>query len=205
MFKIMKSANTWQFLRTSLPAPRLCRHHKCMFLFWLFKVWSVTCLNANEILNFMKIQSSYLLSNYQRNQASLYFPLFQLLFEQLFVKFMSVTMYAIDKILLLKCNYWNLFFTIFITYITLFYEQSIFDPCPEYCLSFSKKLLKKVVQQLLCRWSINCKHSKRRHSLFQGQIEYVMHTFELTSLKVCISLRFPMKKKGFSLYSQWIV
>ena len=73
MFKIMKSANTWQFLRTPLPAPLLCGHHKYMYLFWFFKVWSVTCLNANEILNCMKIQSSFLLSNYQRNQASLYF------------------------------------------------------------------------------------------------------------------------------------
>ena len=91
MFKIMKSANTWQFLRTPLPTPVLCRHHKCMFPFWFFKVWFVTCLNANEILNFMKIQSSYLLSSYQRNQASLYFQLYQLLFEQLFGKFMSVT------------------------------------------------------------------------------------------------------------------
>ena len=59
MFKIMKSANTWQFLRTSLPTPLLCRHHKCVFLFWLFKVCSVTSLNANGIFNFMKIQSSY--------------------------------------------------------------------------------------------------------------------------------------------------
>ena len=81
LLKIMEFANTWQFLRSPspphpLPPALLCRHHKCMFPFWLFKVWSVTCLNANEILNFMKIQSSYLLSNYQRNQASLYFPLF---------------------------------------------------------------------------------------------------------------------------------
>ena len=64
MFKLMKSANTWQYLRTSLPTSLLCRHYKYMFPFWLFEVWSVTCLNANEILNFMKIQS-----NYQRNQA----------------------------------------------------------------------------------------------------------------------------------------
>ena len=85
------SANTWQILRTPLFTPLLCRHRKCMFPFWLFKVWSVTCLNANEILNFIKIQSSYLLSSYQRNQASLYFQLYQLLFEQLFGKFMSVT------------------------------------------------------------------------------------------------------------------
>ena len=80
LLKIMEFANTWQFLRSPspphpLPPALLCRHHKCMFPFWLFKVWSVTCLNANEILNFMKIQSSYLLSNYQGNQASLYFQL----------------------------------------------------------------------------------------------------------------------------------
>ena len=129
-------------------------------------------------------------------------------------------MYAIrDKILLLKCDCWKLkikveikvngqyikvttifvfefqFFTIFITCITFFYDQSIFDPRPEYCLNFSKKLPQKIVQQLLCRSSINFKHSKRRQSLFQGQIEYVMHTFEMTSLKVCISLRLPMKKR----------
>ena len=91
LFKIMKSTNTWQLLRTPLSSPLLCRLHKCMFSFCFFKVWSVTCLNANEILNFMKIQSSYLLSSYQRNQASLYFQLYQLLFEQLFGKFMSVT------------------------------------------------------------------------------------------------------------------
>ena len=41
------------------------------------------------------------------------------------------------------------------------------------------------------------KHSKRRHSLLQGQLEYVMLTFELTSPKVSISLRFLMQKKGF--------
>ena len=59
LFKIMESANTWQILRTHLPTHFLCRHHKCMFPFWFFKVWSVTCLNANEILTFIKIQSSY--------------------------------------------------------------------------------------------------------------------------------------------------
>ena len=87
----MKSAITGQFLRTPLSTPLLCKHHKCVFLSWFFEAWSVTCLNANEILNFMKIQSSYLLSDYQRNQASLYFQLCYLLFEQLFVTFMSVT------------------------------------------------------------------------------------------------------------------
>ena len=50
LFKIMESENTWQILRTPLPTPLLCRYHKCMFPFSFFKVWSVTCLNANEIL-----------------------------------------------------------------------------------------------------------------------------------------------------------
>ena len=144
LLKIMEFANTWQFLRSPspphpLPPALLCRHHKCMFPFWLFKVWSVTCLNANEILNFMKIQSSYLLSSYQRNQASLYFQLYQLLFEQLFGKFMSVTIIYVCyswQDLFLKCNRWKwkikveikvkeeytkattiFVFTIFITYI----------------------------------------------------------------------------------------
>ena len=49
------------------------------------------------------------------------------------------------------------------------------------------------------------KHSERRHSLLQGHLQYVMHTFELTNQKVSISLRFPMQKKVFSLLSQWIV
>ena len=47
------------------------------------------------------------------------------------------------------------------------------------------------------------KHSERRYSLLQGNVEYVMHTFELT--KVSISLRFSIQKKGFSLYLHWIV
>ena len=51
------------------PTPLLCGRHKCMFPFWFFKVWSVTCLNAYEILNFMEIQSSYLPLSYQRNKA----------------------------------------------------------------------------------------------------------------------------------------
>ena len=49
------------------------------------------------------------------------------------------------------------------------------------------------------------KHSKRRHSFLQGHLEYVMQTFELARRKVSISLRFPMQKIGFSLFSQWIV
>ena len=91
LLKIMESANTWQILRTPFTNRLLCRHHKCMFPFWFFKLWSITCLNANEILNFMEIQSSYLLPSYQRNQASLYLQLYQLLLGQLFGKFMSVT------------------------------------------------------------------------------------------------------------------
>ena len=66
---------------------------------------------------------------------------------------------------------------IFFLNTPIFYKQSIFDPRP----------------------------SKRRHSLLQGDLEYVMHTFELASPKVSISLRFPMQKKGFSLFSRWIV
>ena len=69
LFKIMESENTCQILRTPLPTPTLLWRHKCTFPFSFFKVWSVTCLNANEMLNFMKIQSSYVLSSYQRNQA----------------------------------------------------------------------------------------------------------------------------------------
>ena len=35
------------------------------------------------------------------------------------------------------------------------YKKSIFDPRPENCLSFSKKLPRKIVQQMFSRWSIN--------------------------------------------------
>ena len=44
----------------------------------------------------------------------------------------------------------------FLMTIDLFlYKQSIFDNCPENCLSFSKKSLQKIVSQLFSRWSIN--------------------------------------------------
>ena len=36
-----------------------------------------------------------------------------------------------------------------------FFKQSIFDPCPENCLSFSEKSLQKIVQELFSRWYIN--------------------------------------------------
>ena len=144
LFKIKESANSWQIFRTSLPTALFCRHHKCMFPFWFFKVSSVTCLNANDILNFMKIQSSYLLWNYQRNQASLYSNYISYFLNKFLVSLcqQSSYMFAIrDKILFLKCNWWKwkikveikvdeeyiegttifpfnfLFFTTFITYI----------------------------------------------------------------------------------------
>ena len=49
------------------------------------------------------------------------------------------------------------------------------------------------------------KHSERHHSLLQGHLEYVVHTFERTSPKVSISLRFPMQQKNFNLFSLWTV
>ena len=55
--------------KNSAHTPFLYSRHKCMFPFWFFKIWSITCLNANEVLSFMKIQSDYLLLTYQRNQA----------------------------------------------------------------------------------------------------------------------------------------
>ena len=39
--------------------------------------------------------------------------------------------------------------------LPFFYKTSIFDPRPENCLSFSKKLPRKIVQQMFSRWSIN--------------------------------------------------
>ena len=39
--------------------------------------------------------------------------------------------------------------------------------------------------------------SKRQRSLLRGKLEFIMHTFEMASTKVSISLRFPMQKKGF--------
>ena len=64
----MESANTCQILRAPLPTP-FCADINVRFLSGFYKVWSVICLNANEILNFMKIQSSYVLLSYQRHQA----------------------------------------------------------------------------------------------------------------------------------------
>ena len=74
------------------------------------------------------------------------------------------------------------------------YKQSIFDPRPKNCLSFLKHRPKKSFSKCLVDGLLT-------------SLECVMHTFELTfeSPKVSISPRFPMQKKGFSLFSQWIV
>ena len=54
------------FKKPSIPLLRKC--HKCMSPFWFFKNWVVTCLNADEILNFIEIQSRYLLLSNQSNE-----------------------------------------------------------------------------------------------------------------------------------------
>ena len=61
VFKIMKSANRWQFLRTPLPTPLLCRHHKCMFLFCFF--WSLVFHMSECKLNFEFYENSVKLSS----------------------------------------------------------------------------------------------------------------------------------------------
>ena len=83
---------------------------------------------------------------------------------------------------------------------TFFYKQSICETRPENCLSFSKKPPQKLVEQLFSR-SINfyCLNIQT-FKILQGHLDYVMHTFELASPKVCISVKFPMQKKGFSLF-----
>ena len=91
------TANMWQISRT--PQPLLCRRHKCMFPFWFFKVWSVTCLNANEILNFMKIKSSYLLLRHQRNQGynSNYFCYFWTTFWWVYVSNLHIHLLFVTR------------------------------------------------------------------------------------------------------------
>ena len=42
-----------------------------------------------------------------------------------------------------------------LAYTPFFYKQSIIEPRPENCLSFSKKSPLKIVQQMFSRWSIN--------------------------------------------------
>ena len=67
------------------PHSLICGRHKCMLLFWFFKIWSFTYLNANEILSFSVKLSSFI------KETKLIFPTYQLFFEKLFSKFMSVT------------------------------------------------------------------------------------------------------------------
>ena len=118
-----------------------------MFPFWFFKVWSVTCLNANEISNFMKIQSSYLLSSYQRSQA--YISNYISYFLNVLVSLCQKPSYTF-AILFLKCNWWkwkinveikvkdlsikgttifvfDFFFTIFIGYIDNLKINNVID------------------------------------------------------------------------------
>ena len=54
------------FKKPSIPLLR--KRHKCISPFWFFKNWVVTCLNADEILNFIEIQSRYLLLSNQSNE-----------------------------------------------------------------------------------------------------------------------------------------
>ena len=71
-----------------------------------------------------------------------------------------------------------------IVYTILFDKQSIFDPHPEICLSFSKKSPQKIVDSnclvndLLSSILQIFKHFKCYHSSLQGHLEYAMHTFE---------------------------
>ena len=74
------------------------------------------------------------------------------------------------------------------------YKQSIFDPRP-----------KKLFSNCLVDGPLIFKHFERCYCLLEGHLEYLLHTFEMTSPKVSISLRFPLQKKSFSLFSQWIV
>ena len=66
-----------------------------------------------------------------------------------------------------------------------YYKQSIFDPCCKNCLSFSKKLSEKLFSNCLVDGILTSvvsifEHSECCHSLLQGHLQYVMHTFELT-------------------------
>ena len=103
-FKIMESGNTWQILRTPLLTPLLCRH-KCMFAFRFFKVWSVTCLNVNEIFNFMKIHklSSVKLS---KKPSKLIFPTISVTFWTTFWK-VYISNHHICLPFVTKFCFWN--------------------------------------------------------------------------------------------------
>ena len=72
--------------------------------------------------------------------------------------------------------------------------------------SFPKKLFSNCLVDVLLTSVVQIlKHSERRHSLLQGHLEDGMHTFKLRDPEVSISFRFPMQKKGVSLFLQWII
>ena len=82
------SANTWQILRTSLPTLLLCRHRKCKFLVFYSLVYHVSECEWN----FEFYENSVNLPSVKLSKKpSLYFRLYQLLFEHLFGKFISVS------------------------------------------------------------------------------------------------------------------
>ena len=89
MFKIMKSTNTWQFLRAPLSIPFCVEFINACFLSGFLKfgqshVWMQ--------MNFEFYENSVKLSSVKLSKKpSSYFQLYQLLFEQLFDKFMSAT------------------------------------------------------------------------------------------------------------------
>ena len=66
---------------------------------------------------------------------------------------------------------------------TFFNKQSIFDSSPENCLSFSEKSPQKLFSNCLVDG-----HSKRRHSLLQGHLEYVMHFRLLFAPANCLEI-----------------
>ena len=107
----------------------------------------------------------------------------------IFIKLLSSNF---NETLLFKCHPVHLFFFINNLFSTL---------APKIAEAFLKNRPKKLfsnclVDGLLTSIAQIFKHSKRRHSLLQLHLEYVMHAFELTGPNVSISLRFPMQKKG---------
>ena len=95
----------------------------------------------------------------------------------------------------------HLFFIINNPFLTLAPKivQAFLKNCPKKL--FSNCLVDGILTSVVSIFE----HSECYHSLLQGHLQYVKHTFELTSQKVSISLRFPMQKKVFSLLLQWIV
>ena len=74
LFKIMESANAWQILRTPLTTSLLCRHHKCMFPFWVFLC--LVCHMSECKWNFEFYENSVKLSSVKlsKKPSKLIFP-----------------------------------------------------------------------------------------------------------------------------------